>query len=351
MQFVPFLILDAIFWGILIFSMNRDRSRYRNILFLFIAITFTIPVLIILFHAAFGQKAGDLLSLILMGLISLAVLAMPVMLMINGLTMIRKEGKSLPNLLSLFLGIAMLAAELAVLLIVLIPNITWMNSLMFFKSLPNVLLFFILTVLYGSFCFITFSVYSMFLQIIPGKKDFDYVIIHGAGLLHGDQVSKLLADRLDKAIEIYQRDPTPPMLIPSGGRGGDETVTEAAAMAGYLKEHGIPMAKIIMEDRSATTMENLTNSQKLIDLDMTGHKKDQAYIALVTSNYHVYRALRCCRKIGLNCTGIGSRVAPYYWPSATIREFAAVHREKKHLIIFLVGWGIALTPFFMTLAE
>ena len=53
------------------------------------------------------------------------------------------------------------------------------------------------------------------------------------------------------------------------------------------------------------------------------------YTALVTSNYHVYRTLRYCKKVGLKCTGIGSHVAFYYWPSALIREYVAVHAEKK----------------------
>ena len=62
------------------------------------------------------------------------------------------------------------------------------------------------------------------------------------------------------------------------------------------------------------------------------------YTALVSSNYHVYRALRYCREVGLECTGIGSHVAFYYWPSALIREYIAIHAEKKHLILFLAGW-------------
>lgn len=40
--------------------------------------------------------------------------------------------------------------------------------------------------------FLIFMIYTLFLQIIPRKKDFDYVIIHGAGLLHGEQLTKLL---------------------------------------------------------------------------------------------------------------------------------------------------------------
>ena len=75
------------------------------------------------------------------------------------------------------------------------------------------------------------------------------------------------------------------------------------------------------------------NSKKIIE-----SREGRKYTALVTSNYHVYRALRYCRKTGLQCTGIGSRVAFYYWPSALIREYIAVHVEKKHAVIMAAGW-------------
>ena len=104
-------------------------------------------------------------------------------------------------------------------------------------------------------------------------------------------------------------------------------------MRRYLLQQGIPEADILMENRSATTLENLRFSKQILD-EQEGRK----YTALVTSNYHVYRALRYCRRIGLKCTGIGSRVAFYYWPSALIREFIAIHTEKKHALLFVLGW-------------
>ena len=71
----------------------------------------------------------------------------------------------------------------------------------------------------------------------------------------------------------------------------------------------------------------------------------------MTSNYHVYRALRYCRRIGLACTGVGAHVAAYYWPSALIREFFAVHREKKHLLLFLIGWVLMVFPVILVLFD
>ena len=68
------------------------------------------------------------------------------------------------------------------------------------------------------------------------------------------------------------------------------------------------------------------------------------YTALVTSNYHIYRAMRYAKRAHLKAVGIGSRVAPYYYPSALIREFVAVHKERKHLILFAIGYLLFVSP-------
>jgi uncharacterized SAM-binding protein YcdF (DUF218 family) len=255
--------------------------------------------------------------------------------------MMKREGRSLANMLSLALGLLVGFGELATFIVVLLPSISD-YYIPYEKTIDGIgyaSILISITVIYLSVVFVIFMIYSLFLQIIPRKKDFDYVIIHGAGLLEGNRVSKLLSDRLDKAIAVYHKDPTPPILIPSGGKGSDEKVSEAEAMADYLIQKGIPEDMIIKEDQSATTFENLKNSKEIID-SRPGNK----YTALVTSNYHVYRALRYCRKVGLKCTGIGSHVAFYYWPSALIREFIAVHAEKKHLLILVIGWLLCIAP-------
>jgi len=202
-----------------------------------------------------------------------------------------------------------------------------------------VIVIIIISMFYASASLVMFVLYCLFLMIVPRKSDFDYVIIHGAGLIDGEIVSKLLSDRIDKAIDVYNKDPSPTILVPSGGQGPDEKVSEAEAMSVYMKEHGVPEKDILPEDQSGTTYENLKNSKALIERH-SGRK----YTALVTSNYHVYRALRYCRQMGFKCTGIGSHVALYYWPSAVIREYLAIHAEKKHLFYFIAGWLLCILP-------
>ena len=329
MYSVIFLLPAVGFWALFYYAFHKDRSRYRNCYLLFLALLGTVPFVLSLF----GDNMGSAL-LFLVSATLIALLIVPFFLIHNGIVMLRREGRHPAHLLSLALGIAILIGEAATAALVIRYSTTfdlneqfWRSGWFVAGSLVSV------TVIYGSMAFLIFMIYTVFLQIIPRKRDFDYVIIHGAGLLRGDQLSKLLRDRVDKAIQVYRKDPTPPKLIPSGGKGGDETISEAEAMRRYLLQQGIPEADILMEDQSATTLENLRFSRQILD-----GQEGRKYTALVTSNYHVYRALRYCRRIGLHCTGIGSRVAFYYWPSALIREFIAIHTEKKHALLFVLGW-------------
>lgn len=330
-----FFAIALLWWLMFYFSFAKDRSRYHNCYLLIIAFLHTLLALLNLAESNMARVLSDLLIVFI-----LALLIVPFFLIHNGIVMIRREGRSLPNLLSLFLGIMIGFGEITSIFLFFSYVMALNNDDTFIQIINSMGLPFSLisiSIIYASVSFLIFMIYVLFLQIIPIKHDFDYIIIHGAGLIGGNRVSKLLSDRIDKAIEIYHKDPTPPFMIPSGGKGNDEEISEAHAMADYLISKGIPEERIILEDKSTTTYENLLNSKKIID-----QRGDGKYIALVTSNYHVYRALRYCRKIGLKCTGIGSHVAFYYWPSALIREYVAVHAERKHLIIFVLGWLLCI---------
>ena len=325
------LLFTLIWWGIFYHSFHKDRSRYRNCHLLAIALLSLAPLVMNLS----GSHVREVIMVTFFTTM-IALLIVPFFLIHNGIVMIKREGRSAAHLLSLALGIAVLIGEILTAYNAAVYSFVYgvEAAERYFSSdsfLVQALI--IVTVVYGSAAFLIFMIYSVFLMIIPRSKDFDYVIIHGAGLINGDKVSRLLQERLDKAILIYNKDPSPTKLIPSGGKGSDESLSEAEAMKRYLLEQGIPEDDIILEDRSATTLENLRFSKEIID-----SREGRKYTALVTSNYHVYRALRYCRRVGLKCKGIGSHVAFYFWPSALIREFIAIHTEKKHAILFTAGW-------------
>ncbi len=309
-------------WGLfLVFTLWRPQ-RFTNSILLMCSLLFTMLFL----SGLFGDRQGSAL-LIAFLLVLLGLLLVPVMLIINGTVMLRKEGRSLSSLLSLILGIIIAIGELAVIVLAL--------RVRTYMPINTVLAFVGGSVFYFSVWILTFVLYILFIQFMPHRRSFDYVIIHGCGLLEGSRVSRLLANRLDKAIELYRQSKRKPILIPSGGKGEDETVSEAEAMTGYLLSHGIPAEAILPENRSVTTMENLRNSIELIRSRPGRHRT-----ALVSSNYHIYRCILYASRMKFRCTGVGAKVAWYYWPSATLREFAAIFSHRPHVVLILLGYGL-----------
>jgi uncharacterized SAM-binding protein YcdF (DUF218 family) len=166
-------------------------------------------------------------------------------------------------------------------------------------------------------------------------------MVLGAGLNDGDQVPPLLASRLERARRVYQtlagRRGTSPVLIVSGGQGSDERVSEAEAMARYLTGRGVPEDHVVREDQSRTTEENLTFSQAIMERSRPGYR-----CIIVTSNYHVFRTAIVARRLGVNGQVTGARTAGYYWPSAMLREFAAVFLSYKTVNFGICALIVAL---------
>ena len=121
------------------------------------------------------------------------------------------------------------------------------------------------------------------------------------------------------------------VFIPSGGKGNDEVIAEGEAIKNYLVSKGIKPKKIIVENKSKNTYENIKFSSKLI-------KEKNANIAFSTTNYHVFRAGLIATSQGLNVEGIGSKTKLYFGINAFIREFIGTlySERKKHIIVILL---------------
>ena len=304
-------------------------QKYFNSILLMLRLMVTV----IFVSGLFGDNmAYVLLVVFLLG--SLVLFMVPVLLIINGIQMIKRESLCLANVLSLVLGIFVGVGEIATVVYVL-----GLADFMDIGGLNHLVMLLAFTVFYFSALVLSFVIYSIFITVMPHRMNFNYIIIHGCGLKNGETPTKLLSDRIDKAIEIYNKCKVKPYLIPSGGQGADEKISEAQAMKNYLLDHGIPEEMILLEDKSTTTRENLIYSKKIID-DHGGKKKT----ALVSSNYHIYRCLRIAKETGLHCTGIGAHTAFYYWPSALIREFIAVFLTRSFFIWAMIGYLLIVGP-------
>ena len=107
-------------------------------------------------------------------------------------------------------------------------------------------------------------------------------------------------------------------------------IPESACMKRYLIEQGVPEERIIEEDRSGDTAENMRFSKEKIQaIDPEGK------VAFVTTNYHVFRGGLCARRVKLRAVGMGSKTKWYFWPNASVREFVGLlteHRLKQGLV-------------------
>lgn len=148
------------------------------------------------------------------------------------------------------------------------------------------------------------------------RKEVSCLIVLGAQV-KGRSITDSLKRRLDKAQEYLVRHPDTRVIV-SGGKGKGEEVSEAEAMAGYLISCGIEQNRIILEDQSRTTKENLKLSSQYIEC-----MEDE--IGIVSNNFHMYRALRYARKLGYQhpCP-IAASCHPVLLLNYMTREFFAV---------------------------
>lgn len=161
--------------------------------------------------------------------------------------------------------------------------------------------------------FLQFKIYQASHEDIP--QNADYVLILGARV-KGTVPSLSLKYRMDAAAE-YLRANEDAKAIVSGGQGSGEDISEAEAMRRGLVERGIEESRIILEDQSTSTYENITFSKKLIP-------KGNYTILLVSNDFHLYRAGLMADQEGLNTIGLPAKTPKVVVVKSHIREYLAI---------------------------
>ena len=152
------------------------------------------------------------------------------------------------------------------------------------------------------------------------EKEPGYVVVLGAHV-KGDVPSKALELRLKAALK-YARENEDTTLILSGGQGFGEDITEAKCMENYLTAHGISQERLVLEEKSTSTKENLKFSDEL-----TGCSKKNT--GILSNNFHVYRAVKLAEKLGYKHPyGIAAVSDPIMQVHYVVREVAALVKEK-----------------------
>ena len=149
---------------------------------------------------------------------------------------------------------------------------------------------------------------------VPAPGDTQAIIVLGAQVNPDGLPSKQLELRLAEARKAYQANPR--VIVVCGAQGKDEPVTEASVMKAWLEQSEVSPEHILMEDQSFNTRQNLENAKQLLGGSVTS-------VLIITSDYHLPRAMDIAKDLGLNASGIGSPILPEYWIKNHARETLA----------------------------
>lgn len=306
--------------------MRRDpRTLWSGSAFVFWMLCLAVSLFLILSRCSYRLAShplavGFLIFLFLTALFSVFIFPGILILLffVEGVRVIRHEGNKPANLLSLLFSVGLFGY------LTVWPMLGNLKSNSFSTLLYAIIS---LSVTYGLLLMAMYSL-SAVLNLIHLQKarNADYIIVLGSGIT-GDKVTPLLAARIEKGMELLDYNPAA-ALIMSGGQGPGEDLPESEAMAEYAIHRGISPDRILTEQRSVSTEENLLFSRELMETE-------QPRIIIVTTSYHVFRALVLARQLDIPCVGFGSRTKWYFTCNALIREFAGYLSLtwKRHTLV------------------
>jgi len=161
------------------------------------------------------------------------------------------------------------------------------------------------------------------LILIEGRKEdkleVDYVIVPGARL-YGEIPSPSLMERLITTLE-YAQEYKEPKIIVTGGQGPGETIPEAEAMKKFLVQKGIPESRIVKEDKSTSTFENIKFSRDIIE---TIDEREDIKILVVTSDFHILRTKMLAKRLGFTVYGLPAETPEVAKTKSYLREYLAI---------------------------
>jgi uncharacterized SAM-binding protein YcdF (DUF218 family) len=156
----------------------------------------------------------------------------------------------------------------------------------------------------------------------------DALVVFGAAQYNGTP-SPVFKARLDHAFDLEERG-LAPIIITTGGSGGDPHYTEGAVGRDYLIQQGVAARKILAETGSDTTYESVQAVARLLD-----ERHAQTCIA-VSDGFHLYRIKLMFRSFGITAYGSPAPASPIEADPFQ----RTVHSWREMLIISLWHLGI-----------
>jgi len=151
----------------------------------------------------------------------------------------------------------------------------------------------------------------------------DVIVVLGSSTPNA-QPSPTLVERLNLAYSLAQQHPKAQVIV-SGGVDFRQTVSEASVMAAYLESRGLEKSRILLEDRSTSTHENLVFSLRLLQASAQMPAPAHKAMVLVTNDFHTLRAGWIAEKTGWkNFRTAGAPTPLYMRYNAWLREYFAL---------------------------
>ena len=353
-----------------IFSTKKERQEfpysYRIMYYIGALIILVLNFLVWSFDAFINKYEGsdklygiygDIVSAVMTFSIIIFpfVILLAIFLIISNIALIRHEGRSLTNMLGILLGLGLVAMTVfAYFSFHLLGGFIDVNSYGGFHFA-----YFVEGTLFTTISYLECMMIGTYICSTKAGKyvphfDKDYIIILGCAIRKDGTVTPLLKGRADRALWFAKKQMEETgkdiVFVASGGQGADEVVSESEAIKKYLLENGIDEDHIIVEDKSANTLENMKFSYEKIceDVKKRGDEPSRdmsdVKIAFSTTGYHVFRSGHIAYSQGIKAVGIGNKTKWYFHTNALIREFVAnMNIEKKRhieklviLILFLI---------------
>ena len=349
---IPFMTEIFLIYVLIVLMVNLKKSilknpyQYENVaqlgIIVFIVFAIINQALTIISYKYYGplQTLQDAVSICTFFSITILPLALitAVLCTISNVVLIVKEGFSIRNLLGLIMGIVFCTATV-------LPNILYgaLNNAIWFdihneQAIGTYIIQFIEIAIYACVSYIECILIGTIILGVKAAKhvpkfDKDFILILGCRTKKDGTLTNILKARVDRAIEFFRMQKEKAnkdlIFVPSGGKGVDETISEADAMKNYLLEQGIKAENILVENKSKNTIENMKLSNNLIN-----EKMPDAKVAFSTTNYHVFRAGIIASEQNMLVEGIGAKTKTYFWINAFIREFIATLYSEKRVHLF-----------------
>jgi len=159
------------------------------------------------------------------------------------------------------------------------------------------------------------------------KEGADCIIVLGAQMYAGGP-SVLYRQRLDSAYDYLKANPDT-ICIVTGAKGSNEPVSEGAGGREYLIGRGIDASRVLCEEASFNTRENIENAYELLKQTAPNAQR----IVIVTNNFHVFRGMFLAKKItGLSVEGIASPAVARFLPTNMLREPLGVVKDAFFVV-------------------